>query len=47
MGIAESVYELASLQATDLGKHASQKGVACDVERNTEAQVAGALVHLA
>ena len=47
MSIAEGVDELTPLQVADLGEHASQKGVACDVERNTETQVTGTLVHLA
>ena len=47
MGVAEGVDEFTALETANLGKHASHQGVAGDVERHSEAQIARTLVHLA
>jgi hypothetical protein len=47
MSVSETVHELPAPEAGDLCDEASKESIACDVEGNPQAHVAGALVHLA
>src|SRR5690606_12093610 len=47
VGVAQGVYEVADTQPTGLRHHVGQQGVAGDVERHPEEDVATALVQLA
>mmetsp|Transcript_23521 Transcript_23521/g.56245 ORF Transcript_23521/g.56245 Transcript_23521/m.56245 type:complete len:389 (-) Transcript_23521:616-1782(-) len=47
VGVPERVHKVAAAEAADVGDHAREQGVACDVEGHAEPEVARPLVHLA
>ncbi len=46
MGISESVDEFTALEAANLGKHACEQSIACNVEGYSKAEITRSLVHL-